>query len=100
VFLAVTVSAAGAVALLLVVRRLRQTAGQGTAAAVAERAGQRAIAEGDDATLEHADGTVVPPALTEGEADADAEVLDEPVQILAGRHAKPPMKHRHEPTER
>jgi len=100
VFLVVAVSAAGAVALLLVVRRLRQAAGQGTAAAVAERAGQRPIAEGDDASLEHADGTVVPPALTEGEADADAEVLDEPVQILVGSHAKPPMKHRHEPTER
>ena len=94
------VSAAGAVALLLVVRRLRQAAGQGTAAAVAERAAQRAIAEGDDAPLEHADGTVVPPALKEGEADADAEVLDEPVQILAGSHAKPLMKHRQEPTGR
>jgi hypothetical protein len=94
------VRAAALVVPMLVVRLLRQAARQWTAAAVAERAGQRAIAEGDDAALEHADGTVVSPALTEGEADADAEVLNEPVQILAGRHAKPPMKHRHEPTER
>jgi hypothetical protein len=37
------------------------------------------------AALEHANGSVVPPALAEGEADADAEVLHEPVQLLAGR---------------
>ncbi len=70
---------------LLVVRLLRQAAGQRTAAAVAERAGQGAIAEGDNAALEHADWAVVSPALAEGEADADAEVLHEPVQLLAGR---------------
>ena len=100
VFLMVVVLVAAVLVPMLMVRLLRQAAGQRTAAAVAERAGQRAITEGHDVPLEHADGTVVPPALTEGEADADAEVLDEPVQILAGRHAKPPMKHRHEPTER
>lgn len=37
------------------------------------------------AALEHANGSVVPPALAEGEADADAEVLHEFVEFLAGR---------------
>ena len=79
------VSAAGAVALLLVIRGVCQAAGQRTAAAVAKRAGQGLVAEGDDAALEHADGPVVSPALPEREPDPDAEVLDEPVQLLAGR---------------
>jgi hypothetical protein len=79
------VRAAAVVVPMLVVRLLRQAAGQRTAAAVAERAGQRAIAEGDDAALEHANGSVVPPALAEGEADADAEVLHEFVEFLTGR---------------
>jgi hypothetical protein len=68
-----------------VVCGLRQAASQRKAAAVAKRARQGAIAEGDDAALEHADGAVVPPAVAEGEPDSDAEVLDEPVQFLAGR---------------
>ncbi|MCE2728370.1 MAG: hypothetical protein LW698_16665 [Planctomycetaceae bacterium] len=71
--------------LVAVVRRLRQAAGQRTATAVTERARQGAIAEGDDAALEHADGAVVPPAVAEGESDPDAKVLDQPVQFLAGR---------------
>ena len=83
-FLVVVVSAAGTVALLLVVRGLCQAASQGTAAAVAERAGQGLVAEGDDAALEYADGAVVPPAVAEGEADADAEILDKPVQFFPG----------------
>ncbi len=79
------VRAAALVVPMLVVRLLRQAAGQRTAAAVAERAGQGAIAEGDDAALEHADWAVISPALAEGEADTDPEVLQEPVQLLAGR---------------
>ncbi len=54
----VVVSAAEAVALLLVVRGLRQAASQRTAAAVAKRAREEAIAEGDDAALEHAEGAI------------------------------------------
>jgi len=73
------------VVLVPVARRLRQAAGQRTAAAVAERAGQGLVAEGDDSALEYADGAVVPPAVAEGEADTDAEILDKPVQFLAGR---------------
>jgi hypothetical protein len=38
-----------------------------------------------NAALEHADGAVVSPTLAESEADADAEILDEPVHFLAGR---------------
>jgi hypothetical protein len=79
------VRAAAVIVPMLFVRLLRQAAGQRAAAAVAERAGQRAIAEGDDAALEHADGAVVSPTLAESEADADAEILDESVQFLAGR---------------
>ena len=59
----VAVAAAALWGLAAFVRRLRQAASQRTAAAVAKRARQGTIAEGDDAALEHADGAVVPPAV-------------------------------------
>jgi hypothetical protein len=65
VFLVAGVAAAALVVLwglVGVVRSLRQAASQWTAAAVAERAGRRTVADGDDAALEYAGGTVVPPA--------------------------------------
>jgi hypothetical protein len=62
-FLVVAVPAAVLGGLLLVARRLRQAADQRASAAVAERAGQGPIAEGDDAALEHADGAVIPPPV-------------------------------------
>jgi hypothetical protein len=60
-------------------------AGQRAAAAVTERAGQRPIAEGNDAALENAGRAVVSMSLAKREPDADAEVLNEAVQFLAGR---------------
>lgn len=49
VFLLAVVLVAAVVVPMFIVRLLRQAAGQWTAAAVAERAGQGAIAEGEDA---------------------------------------------------
>jgi hypothetical protein len=85
VFFLAVVLAVATIALMPVVRLLRQAADQWAAAAVAERAGQRLIAEGNDAALKNAGRAVVSMSLAEREPDADAEVLNEAVQLLAGR---------------
>ena len=85
VFFLLTVQAVATIALMLVVRLFQQAADQRAAAAVAESVGQRLIAEGYDAALENAGRAVVSMSFAERQPDADAEVLNEAVQLLAGR---------------